>query len=106
MVSSGPQGAGSRRRVVVLGSTGSIGTSCLDVIDNLPDRLEAWGLCAHKSWETFLGQLQRWQPACALITDAEAARQLSRQTLPKATRLLEGPDGIAAMVSDPQVDIV
>ena len=43
MVSSSSQPAGSRRRVVVLGSTGSIGTSCLDVIDQLSE-LGAFGL--------------------------------------------------------------
>jgi 1-deoxy-D-xylulose-5-phosphate reductoisomerase len=106
MVLSSQQAAGSRRRVVVLGSTGSIGTSCLDVIDQLGDRLEAWGLSAHTSWEALLAQVQRWQPACVAVTDAEAARQLGRLTLPYRTRLLCGEDGVAAMVADPQVDVV
>jgi 1-deoxy-D-xylulose-5-phosphate reductoisomerase len=106
MVSSSAEAAGSRRRVVVLGSTGSIGTSCLDVIDQLGNRLEAWGLSAHTSWESLLGQVQRCQPACVAVTDAEAARQLSRQTLPARTRFLSGEDGIATMVADPQVDVV
>jgi 1-deoxy-D-xylulose-5-phosphate reductoisomerase len=106
MVSSFPQAAGNRRRVVVLGSTGSIGANCLDVIDHLPDRLQAWGLGAHKSWENLLRQVQKWQPARVLVTDSEAARQLARHTLPAKTRLLTGADGIAAMVSDPEVDIV
>jgi 1-deoxy-D-xylulose-5-phosphate reductoisomerase len=92
--------------VVVLGSTGSIGTSCLDVIGHLGDRLEAFGLAAHKSWETLLAQVQRWQPAYVTVTDAEAARQLARQTLPARTRLLSGADAIGAMVCDPQVDVV
>ena len=106
MVSSATQPAGSRRRVVVLGSTGSIGTSTLDVIDRLGDRLEAWGLSANKSWETLLAQVQRFEPACVVVTDAEAERQLTRQTLPRRTRLLSGADGIGAMVSDPAVDVV
>src|ERR1700682_4314037 len=106
MVSSSPQPAGSRRRVVVLGSTGSIGTSCLDVIDHLGDRLEAFGLSAHTHWEALLTQVQRHQPAYVAVTDPEAARQLARQTLPGRTRCLAGADGIAAMVSDPDVDVV
>jgi 1-deoxy-D-xylulose-5-phosphate reductoisomerase len=106
MVTSVSQPAGSRRRVVVLGSTGSIGTSCLDVIDHLPDRLEVWGLSAHKSWEPLLAQVQRCQPACVVVTDGEAAQQLGRHTLPARTRFLPGIDGIGAMVSDPEVDVV
>jgi 1-deoxy-D-xylulose-5-phosphate reductoisomerase len=100
------QAAGSRRRVVVLGSTGSIGTSCLKVIDRLPERLEAFGLSAHSRWEDLLQQTHRHQPRYITATDPQAARELSRQTLPRGTRLLDGEDAIGAMVSDPDVDVV
>ena len=100
------QAAGSRRRVVVLGSTGSIGTSCLKVIASLPDRLEAVGLSAHSRWEDLLGQTHRHQPRYVMATDPHAAEALSRQTLPGGTRLLGGEDALGTMVSDPDVDIV
>src|SRR4051794_36937623 len=103
---SSPQRAGSRRRVVVLGSTGSIGTSCLDVIAHLSDRLEAWALCAHTRWETLLQQAERHRPRYVAVTDPEAARQLRRHTLPAGTELLEGADAVARMVTDPEVDVV
>lgn len=98
--------AGRRRRVVVLGSTGSIGANCLDVIDHLPDRLEAWGLSAHTRWQTLLEQIERWQPRWAAVTDPQAARELQRRRLPARTQLATGADGIAAMVRDPEVDVV
>lgn len=101
-----PTAARRRRRVVVLGSTGSIGCNCLDVIAHLEDRLEAWGLSAHSRWEGLLEQVQRWQPRCVAATDPDAARQLQKQTLPKRTRLLTGEDGLATMVRDPDVDVV
>src|SRR5450631_196173 len=88
------QAAGSQRRVVVLGSTGSIGTSCLKVIDSLPDRLETFGLSAHSRWEDLLQQTHRHQPRYVLATDPRAARELARQTLPAGTRLLDGEDAI------------
>jgi hypothetical protein len=69
-----PQAAGCRR-VVVLGSTGSIGTNCLDVIAHLPDRLEAVGLCAHTSWETLLEQAERFRPRWLAVTDPRAGRE-------------------------------
>src|SRR6267378_4781922 len=100
------QAAGSKRRVVVLGSTGSIGTSCLKVIDCLPERLEAFGLSAHSRWEDLLKQTLRHQPRYVYATDPQAARALSRETLPAKTRLLDGEDAIGAMVSDPEVDVV
>ena len=100
------QAAGSRRRIVVLGSTGSIGTSCLKVIDNLPDRLEAFGLSAHSRWQDLLQQVHRYKPRYVCATDAHAAHELSRQKLPAGTRLLDGEDSIGDMVSDPDVDVV
>jgi 1-deoxy-D-xylulose-5-phosphate reductoisomerase len=98
--------AGSRRRVVVLGSTGSIGTSCLDVIGHLPERLEAHGLSAHTSWEPLLDQIERWQPSYVTVTDKQAAARVRERLSPGRTRLLEGVDGIATMVRDPEVDVV
>ena len=97
---------GSRRRVVVLGSTGSVGTSCLDVIDSLGDRLAAVGLSAHSSWEVLFEQARHFRPRWVAVTDPEAARSLEPAQLDGATRLLRGPDAIASMVSDPEVDVV
>ncbi len=96
----------NRRRVVVLGSTGSIGTNCLEVIAALGDRLTAWGLSAHTSWETLLEQAQQYRPRFVAVTDAAAGRQLQGKRLPVGTQLLVGEEGIAAMVSDPEVDVV
>ncbi len=104
MISS--QAAGSRRRVVVLGSTGSIGTSCLKVIDALPDRLEAFGLSAHSRWQDLLKQTHRYRPRYITATDSGAANELCLQTLPLGTIVLDGEDAIGAMVSDPDVDVV
>src|SRR5581483_9729868 len=92
--------AGSRRRVVVLGSTGSIGTSTLDVIAHLPQRLQAWGLSAHSSWEKLLQQARQVAPRWLAVTDLDAADRLRQHDLPAGTQLVSGVDGIAAMVTD------
>src|SRR5438874_5440657 len=76
------------RRVVVLGSTGSIGTSCLDVLAHLPDRLSALGLSAHSSWETLFEQARRLRPRWVAVTDPDAARTLDRSRLDGVCRLL------------------
>jgi len=98
--------AGSRRRVVVLGSTGSIGTNCLDVISHLPDRLVAVGLSAHSSWETLFNQAAIHHPRWVTVTNSAAAAQIDRGRLNGSTKLLQGMDGINRMVSDPDVDVV
>jgi 1-deoxy-D-xylulose-5-phosphate reductoisomerase len=92
--------------VVVLGSTGSIGVNCLEVAAALPDRLEILGLCAHSSWEKLFEQARAVRPRWVAICDPESAARVDRTRLPKETRLLVGGDGLAQMVSDPDVDIV
>jgi 1-deoxy-D-xylulose-5-phosphate reductoisomerase len=83
-----------------------VGTSCLEVIGALPERLRAIGLSAHSSWESLLAQAERHQPRWITVTDPHALRALDRSRLYPKTRLLSGPDGIATMVSDPGVDVV
>lgn len=94
------------RRIVVLGSTGSIGTSCLDVLDSLKGRLIPLGLSAHANWEVLFDQAVRWRPRWVTVTDPDAAGRLDARQLDGVSRLLFGQEGIAAMVSDPDVDVV
>src|SRR5579884_3812295 len=84
--------APARRRLVVLGSTGSIGTNCLDVVDHLSDRLEVHGLSAHSNGDALLRQAQRYRPRWVALTDAEAAQQFKASQLPPDCRLLHGPE--------------
>jgi 1-deoxy-D-xylulose-5-phosphate reductoisomerase len=94
------------RRVVVLGSTGSIGTNCLDVIAHLPHRLAAHGLCAHSSWQALFEQACCFRPRWVAVTDPRvmAAARLAATTC--GCELLFGPDGVARMVGDADVDVV
>jgi 1-deoxy-D-xylulose-5-phosphate reductoisomerase len=99
------RGAGPRR-IVVLGSTGSIGSSTLDVAAHLPDRIQIVGLCAHSNWEQLFEQARRFRPRWVALTDAEAYRCAQRSLLPAGTKLLCGDDGIATMVSDAATEMV
>lgn len=92
--------------MVVLGSTGSIGTSTLDVVDQLSDRLEIIGLTAHSRWEQLYDQVLQCRPRWVAVTDPQAARRFAEKTMPARTHLVEGPDAVARMVSEPDVDVV
>ena len=98
-------GSAAPRRIVVLGSTGSIGTNCLDVIDHLGGRLQTLGLSAHRNWPTLLEQARRCRPRWVAVTDPDAARAFDRTPL-DGVRRLHGPEGIEAMVTDPDADVV
>src|SRR5262249_32247300 len=93
------------RRVIILGSTGSIGVSCLDVIASLEDQFEAYGLSAHTGAEALYEQVSRWRPRYAVLTDPMAARKFAEQPLPSRTRFLQGVDGIGRMVADAEAEI-
>src|SRR5262245_5866642 len=82
--------------VVVLGSTGSIGTSTLDVADHLPGRLRIVGLSAHSRLDLLLEQAHHFRPRFVCLTDPKAPLDPSR--LPAGCELLRGADGLARMV--------
>ncbi len=90
----------------MLGSTGSIGVSCLDVVEHLPDRLQVLGLSAHANVELLLCQAEKHRPRWVAVTDPDAAARLDRSRLPADCELLLGEDGVARMASDPDVDVV
>ena len=94
------------RRLVVLGSTGSIGTNCLDVVAHLPDRLRVLGLSAHSSWDALVEQARRHRPRWVTVTDPAAGPRLDAGRLPPGCRLLHGEEGVRAMAGDPEVDVV
>jgi 1-deoxy-D-xylulose-5-phosphate reductoisomerase len=96
----------SPRRVVILGSTGSIGVNCLDVIAQLANRLQAWGLSAHTKWEMLFEQAEQCGARCVAVTDADSAAQIDRSLLNGRVRLLTGAEGVVALASDPEVDVV
>jgi 1-deoxy-D-xylulose-5-phosphate reductoisomerase len=97
---------GGCRRVVVLGSTGSIGTNCLDVIAHLGDRFRAVGLSAHANWPMLQQQARQHRPRWVTVTDNDVAARADPAGLGDGTRLLRGAEGVAAMVTDPEVDVV
>lgn len=95
----------SPRRVALLGSTGSIGTSCLDVITHLEDRLRVQSLSANGSWQVLLEQAQRFRPQRIALTDPDAALQLVGHCAGWC-EVLSGPESLAELASDPEADIV
>ncbi len=96
------------RHVVVLGATGSIGVSTLDVIARHPDRFRVFALTAHRQVDRLFEQCIRFVPACAVLDRPDDARELARR-LREAhcpTEVLHGASALAAVAADPAVDVV
>ena len=94
------------RKIVVLGSTGSIGSSTLEVAAASDGRLRVIGLSANRSCQRLLEQAQRFHPRWVAVTDEDSGRQYDWSELPKDTELLLGTDGIQRMAAHQEVDVV
>jgi len=96
------------RTVTVLGSTGSIGVSTLDVIARHPDRFSLHALAARRSIDGLFRQCRKFRPTFAVMEVEEAAAELERRLREAGieTRVLAGEDGLGKVASDPVVDVV
>jgi len=93
------------KRVVLLGSTGSIGTSTLKVAEDLPDQIRLIGLAAGQNSELLLQQTLRHRPEAVSVSDPSKARELEN-TLGTSTRVYAGEEGLLKLATLPAADIV
>jgi 1-deoxy-D-xylulose-5-phosphate reductoisomerase len=98
----------SGQSVVILGSTGSIGVSTLDVLARHPDRFRVHALTAHTSVETLIQQCRQFQPRVAVVGNAAAAQQLQEglRALSLNTEVLYGPEALCQVASAAECDVV
>lgn len=96
------------QRVTVLGSTGSVGVSTLDVIARHPDRFEVFALSASTKVDELLAQCARFAPRFAVMASADHAMLLEDKLKQSglATRVLAGPDALETIASHDEVDAV
>jgi 1-deoxy-D-xylulose-5-phosphate reductoisomerase len=100
----------SRRQqgVTVLGATGSIGTSTLDVIARHPERYRVHALTAHRSREALLAQCLRHRPSLAVLDEEHDATWLRERLLQAGltTEVRAGQQALSEVASDAEVDVV
>ncbi|MDE0817822.1 MAG: 1-deoxy-D-xylulose-5-phosphate reductoisomerase [Pirellulaceae bacterium] len=94
------------KNVVVLGATGSIGCSTLEVIAGCSDRLRVVGLTGHTNVELLQQQAQQCQCSNVVVTDATRAELFDRSVLADGVALGVGPAAIESLVSREEVDVV
>lgn len=95
----------NKRRVVILGSTGSIGTSALKVARDIPERMEVVGLAAHSSYKALAAQAIEFGVRQVCLFDSAYASEL-RKLLPAGTRVLTGLDGLCELATMEEADMV
>jgi 1-deoxy-D-xylulose-5-phosphate reductoisomerase len=88
----------------VLGSTGSIGRSTLDVVAALPGRLTVVALVAHGNWRRLAEQCHAVRPRVAVVADAGI--EFDRSAFPPDVEVKTGPDAVADVAAAGDVDVV
>ncbi|MEK6642263.1 MAG: 1-deoxy-D-xylulose-5-phosphate reductoisomerase, partial [Planctomycetota bacterium] len=94
------------KRVIILGSTGSIGCNALAVAENLPAEFEIVGLAAGTNWRKMSEQVRRWKPKVAVLTSAESAEALDHAIGGEATAVWSGAESLVRLINEVGCDFV
>ncbi len=96
------------QQVVILGSTGSIGVSTLDVIARHPERYKVWALTCQRRIDKLLEQVKRFRPRVVVIADPAAARKAREplRSIDPQLEVLQGRESMEAVAADAAVDTV
>jgi 1-deoxy-D-xylulose-5-phosphate reductoisomerase len=93
------------KNVVLLGSTGSIGTSTVKVAEDLPDQIRLLALAAGNNSELLFEQTRKHKPAAISISNPAKAKELQNE-LGTSTQVYSGSDGLLKLATLPAADIV
>jgi len=92
------------RRLLILGSTGSIGTQALDIVDRADGEFELVGLSAERSWEALVEQAERYGVTRIALADADAAARAAEAWT--GGEVLAGAEGLVRLVLESEPDLV
>ncbi len=93
------------KKILILGSTGSIGQSTIDIVKNFPEKFEIVGLTANQNLEDILKQIQEFRIKTVAINDIDKAKELKSRINGKC-EILVGEDGIIELVKRNNYDIL
>ncbi len=93
------------KKLTILGSTGSIGTQTLDVIQNDPEAYEVHGLAAGNNIELLIAQAKQFHPKVVCVSTRALAEEVKQQ-LPASTHVLYGEEGLIEIAGATDADTV
>jgi 1-deoxy-D-xylulose-5-phosphate reductoisomerase len=95
-----------KKRIAILGSTGSIGCNALDLLKRIPKRFEVVGLTANENISLLKKQVEEWQPRVIAVGDEEKCREIRTLINLRKTSVLSGIEGILEVAIRKDVDLV
>lgn len=97
---------GRMKRIAVLGSTGSIGTSTLEVIAAHPLEMQLTAITAHNSWEQLAQQSKQFNPRWSVLSNSSLRSIIKADSFSGSTEVLFGADQIERVAASDDVDVV
>lgn len=94
-----------KKRISILGSTGSIGRQALDVINKFPERFQVVALAAGTNLELLAGQVKKFNPQMVSVMDGQKAKQL-KKLIPGSVSVSWGEDGLERSATAPDADLI
>jgi len=98
--------AGKQTRLVVLGSTGSVGSRALDVASDHPGRFKVEGMSANRNWKLFLKQVQQFKPRRVAVTGEAAAKHVEPICKKLNIKLFSGETSLEKLAAGGSADAV
>ena len=95
-----------KKRICILGSTGSIGTQTLQVIEEHPDLFEAYVLTANTQADLLVRQARQFNPSCVVIADESRYEYVSESLSDLPIQVYAGADALCQVVRMDPVDVV
>ncbi|NLK50914.1 MAG: 1-deoxy-D-xylulose-5-phosphate reductoisomerase [Syntrophomonadaceae bacterium] len=96
----------AKKKIILLGSTGSIGQQTLEVVRAHSDHLEVVGLAAGSNFTLLLQQYRQFSPPLVALADIEAAQIAASVLENQPVKVLSGPGGLLDLLELPQIDLV
>lgn len=94
------------KSIVILGSTGSIGTNTLDIVERFPEEFRVVGLTAGNNDEMLAEQVRRFRPQAVAMSTEVAAVRLRERCSGLPTEIVSGQEGLARVASLPDAELV
>jgi 1-deoxy-D-xylulose-5-phosphate reductoisomerase len=95
-----------KRQIAILGSTGSIGTQALEVIDQHPDLLEVSVLTAHNNADLLIQQAMKYQPNAVVICNEQKYTYVKEALANELIKVYAGPQAVEQIVQTDEIDVV
>ncbi len=94
------------KSIAILGSTGSVGVTTLDVVARFADRFRVVAMAAGRNLDLLAEQVRRFRPELVSVASAELARELAERLGPERTAIVHGMEGAIAVATHPAAKLV